>query len=157
VVRKCFRDQMTLPVITRVLTLFKEYSFEIFQQRKATVGHTFFDAIRNTLTREALNQSTFKFLTVHSDIAITKHFFSRTAKQRKEHLMQYYKTRMQNIHLTMCKTDVYLSLLTDKSGQIVYDSTLYLKGFDRTNDKVRIKFIERFSRIFHITHYCFRN
>ena len=36
---------------------------------------------------------------------------------------------MLDIHLTMCKTDQYLSLLTDKSGQIVNDSTLYLKGF----------------------------
>ena len=148
---------MTLPVITKVLTLLKEYSFEIFEQRKATVGHTFFDAIRNTLSREATNQTEFKYLTVTADTSMTKHFFSRTAKQRKDHLLEWYKTRMQNIHLTMCKTDVYLSLLTDKSGQIVYDSTLYLKGFDRTNDKVRIKFIERFSRIFHITHYCFRN
>ena len=148
---------MTQAVNTKLLNLLKDYSFEIFEQRKATVGHTFFDAMRNTLLKEALNTPLCKFLTVNSDTSITKHFFSRTAKQRKEHLIQWYKTRMLDIHLTMCKTDQYLSLLTDKSGQIVNDSTLYLKGFDKTTDRVRIKFIEMLSRIFHITHYCFQN
>jgi len=57
---------MTLPVNTKVLNLLKEHSFEIFEERKATVGHTFFDAIRNTLLKEALNQPLCKFLTVKS-------------------------------------------------------------------------------------------
>jgi len=148
---------MTQPVTLKLLNLLKDYSFEIFEQRKATVGHIFFDAIRNTLLKEALNTPLCKFLTVNSDTSETKHFFSRTAKHRKDHLIQWYKTRMQDIHLTMCKTDQYLSLLTDKSGQIVYDSTLYLKGFDKKTDRVCIKFIESLSHIFHITHYCFQN
>ena len=157
VLRKQFRHEMAQAVTSKILNLLKDYSFEIFEQRKATVGHTFFDAIRNTLLKEALNTPLCKFLTVNSQTGETKQFFSRPAKHRKEHLIQWYKTRMQDIHLTMCKTDEYLSLLTDKSGQIVYDSTLYLKGFDRRTDRVRIEFIESLSHIFHRTHYCFSN
>lgn len=116
--------------------------------QNATVGHTFFDVIRNTLLQEALNTPLSKYLTVQSDVGETKQFFSRSAKQRKEHLLQFYKTRMQNIHLTMCKSEQYLSLLTDKSGQIVYDSTLYLKDFDSGADKVSIEFVASVSHIF---------
>lgn len=141
VLKKKFRKQVIPKVIPKLLKLLKDYSFEIFEQRKATVGHTFFDALRNTLMQERLNGTEFKYLTVQSDTSETKQFFSRPAKQRKAHLIEYYKSRMINIHLTMCKSEQYLSLLTDKAGQIVKDSTVYLKTFNIADDKVSIEFV----------------
>ena len=148
VLKKKFRKQVIPKVIPKLLKLLKDYSFEIFEQRKATVGHTFFDALRNTLMQERLNGTEFKYLTVQSDTSETKQFFSRPVKQRKHHLIEYYKARMINIHLTMCKSEQYLSLLSDKSGQILYDSTLTSKDFDRGADKVSIEFIASVSHIF---------
>jgi hypothetical protein len=147
VLKKKFRNDMTVPVISHLLNLLKDYSFEIYQQRRATVGHTFFDAIKNTLAQDSKNTQRFKYLTMQADTGDTKQFFTKPSKDRKALLQKHFKFRMQNIHLTMCKTDQYLHLLQDKTGQIVKDSVPYLEGFHKDTDKVSFVFVKNASHV----------
>jgi len=161
VIKERFRKDIPFSVIPHLLTLLKDYSFEIYNQRRATVGHTFFDAIKNTILREAKEvgntpgqeeQYSFKYLNTGPPATESKQFFSRTGKDRKKHLKTYFLLRMQNIHKTMCKTDEYLNLLLDKNGQVVKDSMLHLEEFDRNkdNDKVSIKSVKNYMKFTHI-------
>jgi hypothetical protein len=144
---KRFRNEMKQPASVKLLNLLKEYSFEIYQQRRATVGHTFFDAIKNTLAQDSKNTQRFKYLTMQADTGDTKQFFTKPSKDRKALLQKHFKFRMQNIHLTMCKTDQYLHLLQDKTGQIVKDSVPYLAGFHKDTDKVSFVFVKNASHV----------
>lgn len=160
VLKKKFRNDMTVPVISHLLNLLKDYSFEIYQQRRATVGHTFFDAIKNTLVGEAKlghdlvrdAKSDITYLNTNPAVGEKKHFFSRTGKERKAYLLDLFLPRMQKIHKTMCKSDAYLNLLIDKNGQIVKDATSYLETFDKNKkkDKVSIKSVKNCMKYTHI-------
>jgi len=161
VLKERFRKDIDLSVKPHLLTLLKDYSFEIYNQRRATVGHTFFDAIKNTILGEAKEvgntpgqeeQYSLKYLNTCPPATESKQFFSRTGKDRKKHLKTLFLLRMQNIHKTMCKTDEYLNLLLDKNGQVVKDSMLHLEEFDRNkdNDKVSIKSVRNYMKFTHI-------
>ena len=151
VLNKRFKPELSTQITARLLSLLKDYSFEIFQQRRATVGHTFFDAIKNTLVMEAKQGAKGDDSYLNSDPVNgdKKHFFSRTGKERKDHLKRFL-LRMQSIHKTMCKTDAYLNLLIDKNGQIVKDSSSFLAGFDKDADKVSFKVVKNGVKYTHI-------
>jgi len=152
VLNKRFQGELITPIIAKLLALLKDYSFEIYQQRRATVGHTFFDAIKNTLVMEAKQGAKGDDSYLNSDPVNgdKKHFFSRTGKERKDHLVKRFLLRMQSIHKTMCKTDAYLNLLIDKNGQIVKDSSSFLAGFDKDADKVSFKVVKNGVKYTHI-------
>ena len=151
VLNKRFKPELSTQITAKLLSLLKDYSFEIFQQRRATVGHTFFDAIKNTLVMEAKQGAKGDDSYLNSDPVNgeRKHFFSRTGKERKDHLKRFL-LRMQSIHKTMCKTDAYLNLLIDKNGQIVKDSSSFLAGFDKDADKVSFKVVKNGVKYTHI-------